>query len=650
MAFLSLQLKTKRNVCNRQQIIRCLLLSFLFIFYLPSSIAASLAKDSINPQLSATLNDTWYLGSEPETRHVIDTTIFNLEQYNPAQNDGIEYTNAGNFGSAAFPLLFRASKTIGFNAGYNQFDLYRYKKDSVKYYQVIRPYTELAMMIGLRNEQYFQGKFANRHKEIISYGVEFTRIFSKGAYTNQRVNFNGFNLYGIFHSKNKHWKVQADLLFNSNKVQENGGVTVSVFDSAYFQKNLAPVQLREAENNYRQTDFYLTSSYIAGKKYKEYVNDSTSKNVLVPLFSISHVFNVEKSRHKFRDYAPKENYYNSFYHQDSVFNDLDYLKLGNALQLEYKWRKLTSDTSYENKNLVIQAVAGFDYYLLEQNFFKNNFGNLYVGGTVRNNTASRSRVVYKGTVKYYPYGWNQHDFLADAAVGYDFGKWGMLTANFTLQRNEAPYIYERYTSHPAVWNFNLPKTNTLTFGAKYQNLQWGIVAEANYYNVQNLPVYPGLANPYFNLQKENFLVAHIGNRNGIKGFHFDNDIWLTVPFANNTITDYYALLFTKHSLFYEVRVFKKVLWLATGFDLRMRYRNNPPFYEPLTGAFYPSFSNMKFVPQFDFFLNLKIKTVRVFLKVDNILSGIGLKGYYSLYQYPAPDLSFKVGIRWRFFE
>lgn len=625
---------------------------FLITCYQQSVAASypSAAKDSTKPKPPSTLNDTWYLSGEPETHHVIDTTIFNLEQYNPTQNDGIEYINAGNFGSAAFPLMYRASRTVGFNAGYNQFDLYRYKKDSVKYYQVIRPYTELAMMIGLKNEQYFQGKFANQHKGMVYYGVEFTRIYSKGSYTNQSTNNNGFNLYGIFNSKNKHWNLQADLLFNSFKVNENGGVAISVFDSSFFQKTLTPVVLTQAENNYRQIDFYLTSSYNAGKKYKEYVNDSTTKQALMPLFRISHVFNIDKSKHKFRDREPDANYYNNFYNKDSVFNDLDYLKIGNALQLEYQWRKLTSDTGYEDKNLIIQAEAGFDYYMLQQNLFKNNFSNLYVGGTVRNNRAARSKILYKGTVKYYPYGWNQHDFLADAHVGYDFEKWGALTANFTFQRNEAPYIYERYTSHPAEWNYSLPKTTTLTFGAKYQNIKWGIVAEADYYYLSNLPVYPGYSNPYLNIGKGNFVVAHIGNRHSIKGFHIDNDIWTTAPVSGKAINDMYALLHTKHSLYYDVRIFKKVLWLATGFDLRMRYYNNPPYYDPLLAAYYPSFSNLKFVPQLDFFLNLKIKTVRVFLKVDNILSGVGLKGYYSLYQYPAADVSFKVGIRWRFFE
>lgn len=627
-------------------IVCCLLLCVLSV---NEAKAVTSPQDSTKPKKPSTLNDTWHLGSEPETHQTIDTSIYNIEQYSPVQNDGIEYATSGNTGGPAFPLIYSASKTIGFNPGYNQFSVYRFVKDSVKYYKVVRPYAELTMMFGLRNEQFFQGKFANVHKEMFSYGVEFTRMFSKGSYTNQRNNTNGFNVYGIFNSKNQHWRLQADLLFNSFKSQENGGVAVSVFDSAFFQSKLAPVQLSTAENHYREVNFYLTSSYIAGKKYKEYVDDSTSKDKLMPLFRISHVFNVERSRHKYRDRDPHENpeFYNTLYNPDSVFNDLDYVKLGNALQLEYKWRKLVNDTAYEDKNFMVSAEAGFDYYLLKQNLIDNNFGNLYVGGTVRNNSMAKSRLIYKGTVKYYLYGWNQHDFLVDGSVGYDFGKWGTVTGNATYQLNEAPYIYERYTAHPGYWSYSLPKTRTLTFGGKYQNPKWGITAEANYFNLQNLPVYPGFANPYYDLKGENFVVPHFANRTGIKGFHFDNDIWMTIPLGNSKITDYSAFLYTKHSVFYEARIFKKVLWLAIGVDLRMRYYNNPPYYDPLLGAFYPSFSNLKFMPQLDVFLNAKVKTVRIFLKLDNVLSSLG---NYSLYSYPQADLSFKFGLRWRFFE
>lgn len=628
----------------------------LFLFF---AFCGSFANpvDSVQPLLGkkgvlqpSTKNDTWFLSSEPEKHFVIDSGIFGIQYYNVVQREGIEYSNTGNTGGAAYPVVYTTNRSTGFNLGYNQFDVYRYYKDSVKYYQVIRPYAELSMMIGLKNEQMFQGKFANQHKGIIYYGVDFRRISSLGIYTNSRTNDNSFNLYGIYNSKNKRWNVQTDLIFNSFKVQENGGVQENPFDSSFFQKKLVPVSLLEAENNYKQIDFYLKGSYNIGKKYFERKNDSTRFETVMPVFKISYQFNLESNKNKYRDLDPDSGYYRAFYLEDSVFNDLNYLKVGNSIILDYYARKLTSDSTYSDKNFIATAEAGFDYFLIEQNLLKSNTSNLYVAGNFRSNSASRSKIFYRAAVKYFLYGWNQHDFVADAVVGYDFGKFGMFSGNASYQLKEAPYIYERYVSHPVNWNYDLTKTKVFSVGGKYQNVKYGIIADLNYYVADHLPVYPGTASPYIDTKPENVFVAHAGNRNGFYGLHLDNDVWFTSAPNNGIVKQTLPMLVTIHSIYYERRIFKKALWFAIGFDLRYNFRNNVPYYDPMLAAFYPTYTESKSFPVLDWFLNLKIKTVRVFLKVNNISSSFGPKGYYSLYKYPARDVSFQFGLKWRFFE
>ncbi|HLP19132.1 MAG TPA: putative porin, partial [Chitinophagales bacterium] len=462
---------------------------------------------------------------------------------------------------------------------------------------------------------------------------------------------NSFYLYGIYNSKNKHWSIGADLIFNSFKVQEHGGTPISPFDSTFFRKLLVPISLPVAENSYRQVDFYLKSSYTLGKKYFDGRSDSVRTQALMPIFRISHQLNVESNKNRYRDKQPSVSYYDEFYLKDSVFNDMDYVKVGNSLMLDYYARKLTSDSTYSDKNFIAGAEAGFDYYLINQNRLKSNTSNLYVGGTFRSNGASKSKIFYKGSVRYYLYGWNQNDLLADGYAGYDFGKFGMISGYATYQLKEASYKFERYTSHPVDWQYNLPKTKTFAVGGKYQNIPYGLTADVTYYVVDHLPVYAGNANPYITTGVENVFVAHFGNRNGFKGFHIDNDIWFTSAPNEGVVKRTFPMLVTRHSIYYERRVFKGALWFSVGFDLRYNLQNNAPYYEPFLATFTPIYNvTPKTYPVLDFFLNLKIRTVRVFLKVDNISSYFGPKGYYSLYGYPASDLSFRVGIKWRFFE
>ncbi len=639
----------------------------IFAFHLSYSCPADSTThtvDSISVKQSkpSTMNDTWYHSAEPERHYVIDSSIFHLEEYNEVERDGIESMNIGNNGTAAFPMVYSMDKSTGFNVGYNQFDIYRYQKDSIRYYQVIRPYVELTMCIGLNYNQMFKVKFANQHKGLFYYGVDFTRIYSTGIYQGQRANDNGFSLYGIYNSKNKHWNIDADLIFNSFRVQENGGVKINPFDSTLFQKNLVPIT-DVGQNIYNQISFYLTSSYSIGKSYYARKNDTLRVKTLLPVFKVSHLFNIEKSSFSYRDYYPDTVNYEKFFSPDSVYNDFHYLKVGNAIQLEYRPRSLTSDSTYSEKDFIAYAEAGVDYYLVWQNGLHHSFDNLYVGGTFRNNYASKAHIIYRATAKYYLAGYNQNDLMVDGLVGYDFNKLGILSGNATFQLKQAPYIFEHYYYPRNSWSDSLSQTAIFNVGGKYQNPRYGIVADLNYYVASYIPTTPGVPIPYVTKSPESAFVLHFGNRNGIAGLHFDNDLWFTItPPPYGYINSMFPMFYSKHSLYYEHRVFKGAFWFATGFDVRLRYSTNSgPYYEPLLGTFAPvttpnptyQFSNFPIYPLVDFFVNFKIKTVRIFLKVTNVTSPIDAYygyGYSNFYKYPAADLSFAAGVTWRFFD
>jgi len=601
----------------------------------------------------STLNDTWSISGEPERHYAIDSSIFHIENFNAVQRDGPEYMNLGNTGTAAFPQVFSMDRTTGFNPGYNQFDLYRYKLDSIKHYQVLRPYAELSMVIGLHHEQMFSGKFANQYKKLVYYGVDFTRYSSLGIYQNQKAIQNAVSAYCLFNSKDNRWNIEGDVIFNSSVVQENGGVQTDPFDSSFFQKSLVPVNTITASNNFWQLNIFVKTSYNVGPSYYQRKNDTTMNKGILPVFIVSHKFNIDRNAYTFLDPTPSTDpaYYGKFYQPDTVYTYLRYIKVGNAAMLEYRPRTLTSDSTYSEKDFIATGEAGFDYYLLTQDRVNDNFGNLYIAGTFRNNFASKLKLLYKGSATYYLSGYNQHDLLVDGMAGYDFRAIGQLTGNASYQLKEAPYIFEHFAYSPEVnWNYTLPKTKTLNIGGKYQNAKYGITADLNYYVADHIPVYPGQANPYVTNSEENVFVAHAANRNSVAGFHFDDDVWFQYATRGGYIQLEYPMLYTKTSIYYETRVIKKLLWLAVGFDVRYRFQNNAPYYDPLLGEFYPSFTNLKSFPVVDAFFNAKIKTVRIFLKVDNLTSLLGWQGYYAADQYPAADFSFQFGITWRFFE
>lgn len=632
-------------------------------------------KDTVKARKKSTLNDTWFYGFEPNKHSLIDTSISQLHRFDIVHRDGPEYFNLGNTGTAAYPLVFNPSPNVGFNMGFHQFDAYRYQKDSVRYYQVIRPYAEIFYSIGIANEQVFQGRFANSYKNRFFYGVDFRRINSRGTYTNQKAVDNGFNLYGIYNSKNKEFNIQSDLIFNSFVSGENGGLARDIIykDSALFQKSLAPVNLQSAQLNYKEVDWFLKATYNLGKKYDERVNDTLVQRVVLPVFKISYQLDVERGKYSYFDIAADSAYYSGYLNTgDTLRYNSKYIKIGNRFGLDYNAKKLTSDSTYKELNFIMGAALSLDYYMMSEFRDKSGFTNLYVSGYLKSNPALNSRLLYKASVAYYLAGYNQNDLSADGEVGVDLHPYGKLIAGAGYQLKQSDYIYHSFRTDSSVginaiqsngsalvglldsvnfkYNNNFPKMSIFRFGGEYVLDKYGIKVSAYNYLLKNYFYFSAPATPNYEKDAINMLVVSFSNRFGIKGFHFDNDVWFQKSAGPDIIR--LPLVSTKTSVYYERHVFHHALWFAIGVDLRYYTPFYANSYNPLTGQFYDQNEwQMKFYPILDVFLNVRIKTVRVFLTGTNLSSFFGSqKGYYTNPLYPAADASFKFGGAWRFFE
>ena len=640
-----------------------------------STDSMKVRPDTIKVRKKSSLNDTWYYASEPNKRYIIDTAISQLHRYDVVRRDGAEYFNMGNTGTAAYPLVFNPSPNVGFNMGFRQFDVYKNQKDSVRYYQVIRPYVEIFYSLGITNEQIFQGRFANSHKKTFMYGVDFRRINSRGIYTNQKALNNGFNLYGIYNSKNKQLNIQTDLIYNSFVTGENGGLARDIIfkDSAVFQKTLAPVNLQAGQINYKEINWFLKGSYGVGKKYNERVNDTLVQRVTLPVFRVSYQFNLDYGKYSYYDLAQDSAYYSGYLNTgDTMRYNSRYLKIGNRFGLDYNAKKLTSDSTYKELNFIIGASVNLDYYMVKEFHQNSNFTNLYITGYLKSNPAVNSRLLYKASVAYYLAGYNLNDLNADGQIGVDLHQFGRITAGAGYQLKESDWMYHSFRVDSSIGvntinangtriiglldniNYsylkNFPKMSTLRFGGEYVVDKIGIKVSAYNYVLNNYFYFSTAATPAYEKSAINMLVLSFSNRFGIKGFHLDNDVWFQKSAGSDVIR--LPLVSTKHSVYYERHVFKHALWFAIGVDLRYYTPFKGNGYNPLTGQFYLQNDwELKFYPVLDVFLNVKIKTVRVFLMGTNISSFFGhQKGYYTSPLYPAADASFKFGAAWRFFE
>lgn len=627
-------------------------------------------------------NDTWFYGEEPNKRAIIDTGIFQLHRFDRARRDGPEFFNLGNTGSEAYPLVFEPSPEVGFNMGFHQFDLYRFRYDSIRYYQVIRPYAEIFYALGLAKEQVFEGRFANFHKKTgILYGVDFRRIYSNGTYSNQKSDDNGFALYGIYNSKDRSFNIESDLIYNSFVQNENGGIGSDIFFNpvnTYLTASLAPVNLNYAVLNYNEINWFLKACYNVGPRYTERINDTLEKRVTMPVFKASYQFDVQRNRYSYFDLYADSPYYSGAVNGSSIgtgdtlrYNS-KFIKLGNRVALDFNAKKRTSDSTFSEKNFLMGAALDFDYYLLSE--FENNhsFGNLAVSGYLKSNPALNSRLIYQANAAYYVAGYNQNDLSAQGRIGADLRPYGRIVAGAGYQLKQSDWIYHSYKADSATalpqtgstgiityytadhtsyrYYNNFPKMSVLRFGGEYSLDRYGIRISAWNYVLKNYFYFSGPFSPAWETNAINMLVLSFSNRFGIKGIHIDNDVWFQKSAGSDVVR--LPLVSLKSSVYYERHVFRNALWFAIGADLRYYTPFNTNAYNPATGQFYlQDAQQMSFYPILDVFLNLKIKTVRVFLTGTNLSSYFGRQsGYYTSYWYPAAAASFKFGGAWRFFE
>ncbi|MCS6818350.1 MAG: putative porin [Chitinophagales bacterium] len=624
-------------------------LTIIFLCKIP--VHGITPEDSV--EVNFVRNDTWHHLADPFIRYGIDSTIYNLEEYNGVQRPGPEYLHLGNTGSPAYPLIFDPLKYRGFLSGFNQFDAYRYHYDSVRIFKVMRPYSQIQYLIGQRNEQMFNGKFAGQIKQNFQFGVDFTRYNSRGGYVNQNTNVNGFALYATFEPSSANYSLLSVLLLNKPAVSENGGTRVDVFEAGntFLSKQLAPVWLQKARTSYNELHWINSFYYHLGKKISV-KKDTSFIQKKIPTFKAGLLVGIGRDLYRFVDPSPDSIYYGELWQgTDTVLFNLGITKISQALMAEFTGQAAKDGNKIRQYNFRAYMTAQADYHRIREISGKDWFVNVHIRSGIRSNPLVQSRWWYHACVQSYVAGYNKGDLLLDVATGYDIKRWGRLSATFNYHLSESPWVWQSFAGGGLLWSKDFPKQNVLAAGGAYHFLHkiFSINADVKYFFVKNFFYFDSRNQPASDENIASIWVAHAAAKLFIKGFNLHSDIWYQ-PVLNSTAIRIPQIV-SRHSIFYDTRLFKRVLWLSVGFDLRY---NSPFFgneYFPLTGQWIlQDRFRLNFYPVLDAFLNFKVRWFRFSAKLENISSLFGPRGYYTAPYYPAADLAFKASVTWRFFE
>ena len=149
-------------------------------------------------------------------------------------------------------------------------------------------------------------------------------------------------------------------------------------------------------------------------------------------------------------------------------------------------------------------------------------------------------------------------------------------------------------------------------------------------------------------EKIDFFRVNFNKKITFGKFTFDSRIMYQKSSDENKIS--FPEIVTRNTLFFSTQMFKKALFLQSGFSFKYFSSYYMKGYDPILSELYVQNDRLfgEF-PLIDFFVNAKIQQTRLFLKFEHLNSSMTGYNYYSAPNYPYRDFAIRFGLVWNFF-
>lgn len=623
-----------------------------------------------------------------------DSLLGNLHQYDPIRQQPFDFASLGNLGSAARPLFFQPTWRRGFDVGLHQFDLYQMTTADVRYYKITQAYTQSSFTKGTtQSDAQFNIKFSRNFANGLNFSIEHRRINNIGAYDLQLAQ-NSATAVGMWiHPKSGRYDGYISFVSNAIAQQNNGGAAEDlsnrVIDAFQVDTYLSAANTRHANREMAYTQYF----YLNGKRRKAGSSavgslqpvpnnpqdslpvqfDSVSLRLPSPVappsivnrepsarsrqFTLYHQIALRKESYKYADTAPDTTYYNDIFLVDKrgIRHYLEVKKLENTFKLQtfkLKAAKPDSTTSANSRALPRQSDLLEVGLIHSMNFVEqepvdtNIIHNLFLTGRLNFSPSERLRL---NTYAHLAIGANAGDFRLNGELFLNLKKIGTLQVQAVNQLYSPSLLPQRfYVTQQEIWKNSFGKTLETSVSGTYSLPQLRFSAGMQYHLLNNLVYFDSLGLPR---QSGTFSILQLTAKKdfSLGPLHLDNS-----AFLQQTTSDVLPLpqFYTKHSIYLEGKIFKKVMLTKVGVDARLIASYKAPGYNPLIGQFFiQKEQELPFTPLLDAFLSFKVKTFRFFFKVENLLAYPLLTYYYQTANYPMPfgynNGGMRMGISWR---
>lgn len=639
-----------------------LLLSPLFLF--------SQQNDSLKTvKRKSTVKYFNELQFENDSLNSIETTLYNFPQY-------LERNNLGNNGLAFNDITLHGISTnisyVGFNYAKNNYRNYFFTPQNFKYFNSRAPFTELFYVVGSKREQLFKMAFSYNVKKKWNFTANLNRTRSEGFYLRQNTNNNFIAISSNYKSENNRYYLLANIIYNSAKNSENGGILNDSidFNGESRNKKLIAVNLSNAKRATINRTVYFKQYLNLGKKSQ----DTARFNSIIPKSRITLTSLYEDNILKYEDETPLAGYYSDIYYDSTRTFDTTYQQ---KIENELTWKRVDNKKhsglidmlglGFSIKHQLVKVeqleLFGISDIIVNQSLMASNqskidtsFSNIITGAEFFN-TYSKNKLWWNVSSRYGIKGFNKGDYYGGVSIKkifQDSSNVLMFKADQKLQT--ADYIYLHYLSNHFKWDNDFGKMK-LSQVMLHFSMKNDLAFSITYSNYNNVFYFNDSAIAEQDTNSISILSFFVKKDFVFYNWHLNNKItYQNVPNSSVIRLPEFIL---EHSLYYENDVFKAAMKLQIGASVFYNTAYYANAYIPATGQFFlqdkKKYGNYPFI---DFFIAARIRTVRIFFKIDHLNSGLMEGEKYKLVQnsymltpnYPINDRAFKFGVSWMFYD
>lgn len=631
------------------------------------------------------------------TEKVVDTSLSLEGEYtfNFLREDYFEYLPLPNMGEGFNKLGYNFHDqpfTPQMGARVKHFGYF--EKEDVPYYEVPSAYTELFFKSTFQQGQFLDTSLAINTSPKFNIAVSFRGFRSLGKYVSALSRSRQFRLSTQYQTFNQRYRLRMHQTTQSLENEVNGGLTN---DSVYFFEN-APnyVEADESgnpvldEDGNEQIVFYdgfldrnrlgtqiQADNVLEGKRYfmeHRYQMLPLAKDTTVYKMAVGYSASLENKKYKFNQNRPGAYFFEN-YEVSNVRDSTSFNTLENKLYIKYKDK----------------ALGQFQLDLYHHNWDYTLGPNEYEKDTLLSNQIKASQLAAQAR-------WQKELFgVTTSAIGYQSLNKDYATQAFTLDIKR-PLVKDillgalyKYRSQPLNFNFYLAESDYKMYNWDNTHLEnqqfntrsvfishpkWGRI-QGEWTSIDNFTFLNNTTrlrdlNKKFSVEvlqtdkKIDYFKARLDQRIDFGNFSWvnnvqyqkvnqeeDPDAILSGPIALNV-----PEWLIRSTLMLTSSIFNKALFFQTGATFVFFTDYYADQYNPLLAEFVTQ-NNTKIgeYPRVDFFFNAKIKSSRIFLKLENISAPIEHLidvdtpyDYYAAPFVPYRDFSIRFGLIWNFFE